>query len=230
MAHATLEREIMTIPLTDSKHLRLVVVNSLVAADGADAQAQEQAERARALRFGLLEACYNIVAALPPDAKLEEQIEQLQPDVIIVDAQSDAALKKVVAATVSARRPIVCFAGDGDRRKMHAALEAGVCAYVVAGLSAERRSGVLGAKARLASWHINCNDERACQRRHVDQIQVWPMKAGLLDKGVRTGCAQLMPTDAFLFAFLPFYIMSMGASIIITSLEDVMTSLVRDIM
>jgi len=143
MAHATLEREIMTIPLTDSKHLRLVVVNSLVAADGADAQAQEQAERARALRIGLLEAGYNIVAALPPDAKLEEQIEQLQPDVIIVDAQSDAALKKVVAATVSARRPIVCFAGDGDRRKMHAALEAGVCAYVVAGLSAERVIGVL---------------------------------------------------------------------------------------
>jgi len=143
MAHATLEREIMTVPLTDSKHLRLVVVNSLVAADGADAQAQEQAERARALRIGLLEAGYNIVAALPPDAKLEEQIEQLQPDVIIVDAQSDAALKKVVAATVSARRPIVCFAGDGDRQKMHAALEAGVCAYVVAGLSAERVIGVL---------------------------------------------------------------------------------------
>lgn len=133
----------MTATLTDSKHLRLVVVNSLVAADGAGAWAQEQAERARALRIGLLEAGYNIVAALPPDAKLEEQIEQLQPDVIIVDARSDAALKKVVAATAAARRPIVCFAGDGDRQKMQAALEAGVCAYVVAGLSAERVIGVL---------------------------------------------------------------------------------------
>ena len=133
----------MTASVLHSKYLRLVVVNSLVAADDADPAALEQAERARALRIGLLEAGYNIVAALPPDAKLEEQIMQLQPDVIIVDAQSDAALRKVVAATANDRRPIVCFDNGGKREKIHAALEAGVCAYVVAGLSAERVISVL---------------------------------------------------------------------------------------
>jgi response regulator NasT len=63
--------------------------------------------------------------------------------VVIVDAQSDAALKKVVAATANARRPIVCFTEDGDKEKMHAAIEAGVSAYVVAGLSADRVKAVL---------------------------------------------------------------------------------------
>src|SRR3569832_88439 len=38
-----------------------------------------------------------------------------------------------------------------------------------------------------------------------------------------------MPTDAFLFAFLPFYKKSMGASKINTSHEDDMTSKDRDI-
>lgn len=129
--------------MNNSKHLKIIVVNSLVAPEDADLSTQEQAERARALRIGLLEAGYNILAALPPDADLGQQVAKLQPDVIIVDEQSDAALRNVVAATVNARRPIVCFTEDGDRKKMHAAIEAGVSAYVVAGLSAERVKAVL---------------------------------------------------------------------------------------
>ena len=129
--------------MTDSKQLKIVVVNSLVAPEGAGESARRQAERARALRIGLLEDGYNILAALPPDADLEKQIAQLQPDVIIVDEQSDAALRKVVAATSGKPRPIVCFTEDKDREKMHAAFEAGVSAYVVAGLSAERVKAVL---------------------------------------------------------------------------------------
>lgn len=129
--------------MTDARQLKIVVINSLVAPDGAGHAAQMQAERARALRIGLLEGGYNILAALPPDAGLEEQIAQLQPDVVIVDEQSDAALKKVVAATSNAPRPIICFTEDKDRERMHAAIEAGVSAYVVAGLSADRVKAVL---------------------------------------------------------------------------------------
>jgi response regulator NasT len=129
--------------MMDSKQLKILVVNSLVAPEGADQATLEQAERARALRIGLLEGGYNILAVLPPGAEIEDQIAQLQPDVIIVDAQSDAALRQVVSATASARRPIVCFTEDDDKTKMHAAIEAGVSAYVVAGLSADRVKAVL---------------------------------------------------------------------------------------
>jgi len=127
----------------ETKQLKIIVVNSLVAPDGANPEAQQQAERARALRISLLEEGYNILAALPPDANLEQQIADLQPDLIIVDAQSEAVLKKVVAATADARRPIICFTEDKDKTKMHAAFEAGVSAYVVAGLSAERVKEVM---------------------------------------------------------------------------------------
>ena len=120
---STLCLYLMTLMIdSDSKPFKIVAVNSLVAPEGADAAAQEQAERARALRIGLLESGYNILAALPPDADLAEQMARLQPDVIIVDAQSDAALKKLVAATADERRPIVCFTEDNDKVKMHACL------------------------------------------------------------------------------------------------------------
>ena len=137
----------------DTKQLKIIVVNSLVAPDGATAEAQQQAERARALRINLLEEGYNILAALPPDADLEQQIADLQPDLIIVDAQSDAVLKKVVAATSDARRPIICFSEDGDKGRMHAAIEAGVSAYVVAGLSAERVKEVMD--VALARFNVD---------------------------------------------------------------------------
>ncbi|SNT15373.1 response regulator receiver and ANTAR domain protein [Noviherbaspirillum humi] len=129
--------------MTDHTSLKIIVINSVVAPRDADQAALEQAERARALRIGLLEAGYNIMAVFPPEADLEKHITDLQPDLIIVDEQSDAALKRVVAATAEARRPIVCFTEDDDRQKMHAAIEAGVSAYVVAGLSAERVKAVL---------------------------------------------------------------------------------------
>ncbi|HEY4542003.1 MAG TPA: ANTAR domain-containing protein [Noviherbaspirillum sp.] len=129
--------------MTDSKQLKLLVVNSLAAPEGDDPATLERAEQARAMHIRLLEDGYNILAALPPDADLERQIAQLQPDVIIVDAQSEAALNKVVDATRAARRPIVCFTEDKDREKMHAAMEAGVSAYVVAGISAGRVTEVL---------------------------------------------------------------------------------------
>jgi response regulator NasT len=141
--------------MTDSKQLKLVVVNALGTPEGADHETQVQAERARALRIGLLQAGYNNLAVLPPSPYLAEQLAQLQPDVIIVDAASEAALREVVEATAGARRPIVCFTEDGDKDRIRAAMEAGVSAYVVAGLSAEGVTAVLD--VALARFQV---DER----------------------------------------------------------------------
>jgi response regulator NasT len=42
------------------------------------------------LRIGLLEAGYNIIAVIPADMHLPDRVAQLQPDMIIIDAESDA--------------------------------------------------------------------------------------------------------------------------------------------
>ncbi|WP_034298531.1 ANTAR domain-containing response regulator [Herbaspirillum sp. RV1423] len=128
------------------RNLRIVVVNTIIDhADESDAVLQEQAERGKALRIGLLEAGYDIVASLPADLYLPERIAQLQPDMIIIDAESDArdVLEHIVIATRDERRPIVMFTEDDDTSSMEAAMEAGVTAYIVAGLQAERIKPVL---------------------------------------------------------------------------------------
>ena len=126
--------------------LRIVVVApDLDIADPEDAQATQQADRSSSVRIGMLENGFNLIASLPADVFLSERIAQLQPDMIIVDAESDArdALEHVVMATRDERRPIVMFTNDDDTRHVRDAVAAGVSAYIVAGLSPERIRPIL---------------------------------------------------------------------------------------
>jgi response regulator NasT len=127
-------------------NLRIVVVNTVVnAEDESDESLRAQAARNTALRIGLLQAGYDIVASLPADIYLPDRIAQLQPDMIIIDAESDArdVLEHIVIATRDERRPIVMFTEDSNTDSMEMAMAAGVSAYIVAGLQEERIKPVL---------------------------------------------------------------------------------------
>lgn len=134
--------------------LRIVVIApELAVADPHDQHALRLAERSRVLRIGLLENNFNLVAVLPADTFLSDRLAQLQPDLVIVDADSDArdALEHVVMATRDARRPIVLFTNDEDTTHVRDAVAAGVCAYIVAGLAPQRIRPILDvAMARFA--------------------------------------------------------------------------------
>lgn len=126
--------------------LRIVIVApESLTPDPTDVDAWWEAERSRSLRIGLLENGYNIVAVLPADMFLHERLAQIQPDLIVVDAESQArdALEHVVMATRDARRPIVLFTDDEDTSRVGEAIAAGVTAYVVAGLASDRVKPVL---------------------------------------------------------------------------------------
>ncbi len=136
-----------------SDSLRIVVVAPDLNVADDDLQALQQAERSRALRIGLLENGYNLVAVLPADPFLTERLAQLRPDLVIVDAESEArdALEHVVMATREAPRPIVLFTNDSDTSHVRDAVAAGVTAYIVAGLEAARIRPILDvALARFA--------------------------------------------------------------------------------
>ena len=130
------------------RNLRIVVVNPHRLDDEDDehnAALAVQVRRSQALRIGLLEAGYDLVASLPADLYLPERIAQLQPDMIIIDAESDArdVLEHIVIASRDERRPIVMFTEDEDTSAMDAAMQAGVSAYIVSGLQSERIKPVL---------------------------------------------------------------------------------------
>ena len=163
--------------------LRIVVVApDLAVADPDDEHAVEQAERSRALRIGLLENNFNLVATLPADVFLSERIAQLQPDLIIVDAESEArdALEHVVMATRDERRPIVMFTDDEDTSYVRKAIAAGVSAYVVAGTPAEHIKPVLDVAMARFEHEEKLRSELADARNQLEERKVIDRAKGLL--------------------------------------------------
>ncbi|WP_295954190.1 ANTAR domain-containing protein [Rhodoferax sp.] len=151
--------------------LRIVVIApDLDVLDPQDDAALLQAERSRALRIGLLENGYNLVASLPADVYLTERLAQLQPDMVIVDAESEArdALEHVVMATRTTRRPIVMFTNDDDTSHVKDAVAAGVSAYIVAGLSAARIRPILDVAMARFEHEQALRKELADTRQELD--------------------------------------------------------------
>lgn len=163
--------------------LRIVVVApDLAVSDTQDKHAVVQAERSRSLRIGLLESGFNLVATLPPDVFLTERLAQLQPDMVIVDAESDArdALEHVVMATRDERRAIVMFTNDNDSTLARDAVAAGVSAYVVAGLSTERIRPILDVAMLRFQHEEHLRQELAEAKSELSGRKVIDRAKGLL--------------------------------------------------
>jgi two-component system, response regulator / RNA-binding antiterminator len=170
-------------PSPSAPLLRIVIVapDSLVP-DSNDAEAYHEAERSRHLRIGLLENGYNIVAVLPADAFLPDRLAQIQPDMIIVDAESEArdTLEHVVMASRDARRPIVLFTNDGDTSHVGDAIAAGVTAYVVAGLAPERVKPVLDVAMARFQHEESLRRELADARTELSDRKLIDRAKGML--------------------------------------------------
>ena len=196
--------------MTPSQSLRLVVIAPDLADSGADDErTHELAERSRQLRIGLLENNYNLIAVLPADTFLTERLAQLQPDMIIVDAESEArdSLEHVVMATRDARRPIVLFTNDNDTSHVKDAVAAGVSAYIVAGLSPDRIRPILevamarfeheqGLRQELAHAKTELQDRKVIDRAKAllmqrqslsEQVAYDKLRKAAMDKGLRLG-------------------------------------------
>jgi len=163
--------------------LRIVIVapDSLVS-DATDPEAQSEAQRSRSLRIGLLQNGCNIVAVLPADVFLPERLAQIGPDMIIVDAESQArdTLEHVVMATRDARRPIVLFTEDNDTSHVRDAIAAGVTAYVVAGLAPERVKPVLDVALARFQHEEHMRRELADARSQLTDRKAIDRAKGLL--------------------------------------------------
>lgn len=163
--------------------LRLVVIApELTDFHAADEAVQGMIERSRQLRIGLLENGYNIVAVLPADTFLDQRLAQLQPDMIIIDAESEArdSLEHVVMATQDARRPIVLFTNDNDTTHVKDAVAAGVSAYVVAGLSPDRIRPILDVAMARFEHEQNLRQELASVKHELQDRKVIDRAKGML--------------------------------------------------
>jgi two-component system, response regulator / RNA-binding antiterminator len=103
------------------------------------------AHRVPLIRDELIRLGYVVVGVLDSAALIHDCVLQMAPDVVIVDSESPTRDTLEHLATLSTRnpRPVVVFAEDDHHDPLRRALQAGVSAYVVAGLQPQRLAPVL---------------------------------------------------------------------------------------
>jgi two-component system, response regulator / RNA-binding antiterminator len=121
-----------SVPPLPGKRLRVLLID-----DGA--------HRVQLIRMELARQGHEVVDVIDSATLIHDCVQRLAPDVVIVDSQSPTrdTLENLAALSAAHPRPVVVFSEDASQDPMHRALRAGVSAYVVAGLQAERLEPVL---------------------------------------------------------------------------------------
>jgi response regulator NasT len=100
----------------------------------------ESAGRAALLERALTDAGYEIIARIEHGVNLLERVNEVKPDVIIIDMEMPDrdTLEQLYTIHKDQPRPIVMFADNSESDVIEAAVKAGVSAYVVDGLNPAR--------------------------------------------------------------------------------------------
>jgi response regulator NasT len=103
------------------------------------------AHRVGLIRDELIEQGYVVVGVVDSAVTIHDTVLRLQPDVVIVDAESPSrdTLEHLATISSTSPRPVVVFSEDASEAPMRQALKAGVSAYVIAGLQPQRLAPVL---------------------------------------------------------------------------------------
>jgi response regulator NasT len=105
------------------------------------------------LRQALARLGYDMLAEVATPQALPKIVETQRPDVVIIDTESPSrdTLEHLAVMNKTAPRPVLMFCSDTNQQLIRAAVGAGVTAYLVEGLEAERLAPILEvALARFA--------------------------------------------------------------------------------
>lgn len=149
-------------------------------------------DRERALRIvdGLTAAGDHDIAVISEESGLARRITDLKPDLVLIDIANPSrdVLEELALASGPMDRPVAMFVDRSDEQMTRAAIEAGVSAYVVDGLQADRIKPILD--AAIARFHLfqKMRAELAAtkaaleDRKIIDRAKAILMKARGIDE------------------------------------------------
>jgi two-component system, response regulator / RNA-binding antiterminator len=144
----------------------------------------EQPERQAVVAEMLKTAGCEVVASLTPEDDLLAQVANVRPDVVIIDMESPGrdTLESLRSVQSSIPRPMVMFSQDDNGETIRRAVDAGVSAYIVDGIKAERVRPILEvAMARFEQYQaleseLNKTRDQLESRKKVDRAKGILMK------------------------------------------------------
>ena len=142
----------------------------------------DHAERARLVEEHLIAAGFEVLSIISSAAGLVFQIEQHQPDVVIIDLQSPDRDVLESLAIVNRHSPtaMVMFAHEDDPDYIREALAAGISTYLTEGLNPARVRPVIEvAMAQFRSFQM-LRDELLTTRTELEDRNLIEKAKGLL--------------------------------------------------
>lgn len=147
-------------------------------------------DRAQPIADGLREAGDHDIRIIAEQSGLARKVAELQPDIVLIDIANPSrdVLEELALAAGPNERPVAMFVDRSDEQMTRAAIEAGISAYVVDGLRAERIKSILD--AAIARFHIfqqmraELVATRAAleERKIIDRAKAVLMKARGIDE------------------------------------------------
>ncbi|AOI73487.1 histidine kinase [Burkholderia ubonensis] len=159
------------------------------------------------LRDALARLGYEMLNEVATPARLPAAVEAQRPDVVIIDTESPSrdTLEQLAVMNATAPRPVLMFSHDANQTLIRAAVGAGVSAYLVEGLSAERLAPILevalarfshdeALRQRLADVERELADRKVIDRakrllmdrRHLSEHDAYAMlRKRAMDQGIR---------------------------------------------
>ena len=146
--------------------------------------------RAAEICAGLALAGHQVAAVLSSALDLSEQVQAIQPDVILIETDSPSrdTLEHLATLNRDLPRPVIIFAQAGDADSIRHAMKAGVAAYVVDGLEAARLKPIIEvAVARFGEdqalrRELAAASKKLSERKLVDRAKGLLMKSRNLDE------------------------------------------------
>jgi response regulator NasT len=145
---------------------------------------EEDHDRALMIVDGLRDAGDYDITVVGDVIGLARRLTALAPDVVLIDLESPDrdVIDALTLAASPSDRPVAMFVDRSDDAVMRAAIEAGVSAYVVGGLSRERIRPVL--QAAIARFHMvaRLRSELAATKAALEERKVVDRAKGMLMK------------------------------------------------
>jgi response regulator NasT len=144
----------------------------------------EQPERQAVVAEMLKTVGCEVVASLTPEDDLLAQVADVRPDVVIIDMESPSrdTLESLRSVQSAIPRPMVMFSQDDNGEIIRRAVDAGVSAYIVDGIKAERVRPILeAAMARFEQYQaleaeLHKTRDQLESRKKVDRAKGILMK------------------------------------------------------
>jgi two-component system, response regulator / RNA-binding antiterminator len=150
----------------------------------------ESAARAAVIAEGLAASGLTDVTILIERQALVARIQELSPDVVLIDLANPRRdeLEELFAVSRAISRPIAMFVDRADDSSIEAAIDAGVSAYVVDGMKPDRIRSVLDVAIKrfnaFARLRAELDDVRGqlAERKAIDAAKALLMKKRGLDE------------------------------------------------